>query len=231
VEYQTRNGRQSPRNSAFGQRIREDGLATDASGAVFRRRSTLLLPLRKRDPLSPDMGVSRGPDAMRKRTEPPLRLGPSGQRSLLYSVGAGQAPRVSGSARIPRLRVSQALKPSIIEVRIGCAFRRFDARDRQHPSVRRMNASGPIVIPPGQVVVYTVLLGGRSFGMYRHWQPVLSTYMAPLTTSRTTTSRLRPPRLAGGISGSTSQMTPQIESHTIRAVQAPSAGNMSSTTG
>jgi hypothetical protein len=32
-----------------------------------------------------------------------------------------------------------------------------------------------------------VLLGGRSLGMYRHWQPVLSTYITPFTTSRITT--------------------------------------------
>jgi hypothetical protein len=29
VEYQTGNGRQSPKNTAFGQRIREDGLAAN----------------------------------------------------------------------------------------------------------------------------------------------------------------------------------------------------------
>ncbi len=47
-----------------------------------------------------------------------------------------------------------------------------------------------------------MLLGGKSFGIARHWQPVLRTYMTPFMTSRTFTSRLRPPRLAGGISGS-----------------------------
>ena len=46
-----------------------------------------------------------------------------------------------------------------------------------------------------------MLLGGKSFGIARHWQPVLRTYMTPFMTSRTFTSRLRPPRLAGGISG------------------------------
>jgi hypothetical protein len=49
----------------------------------------------------------------------------------------------------------------------------------------------------------TVLRGGRSFGNAAHWQPVLSTYITPLTTSRTSTVRLLPPRLAGGINGST----------------------------
>ena len=40
-------------------------------------------------------------------------------------------------------------------------------------------------------------------GCARHWQPVLRTYISPLTTSRTSTVRLLPPRLARGISGST----------------------------
>jgi hypothetical protein len=48
-----------------------------------------------------------------------------------------------------------------------------------------------------------MLRGGRSFGIARHWQPVLRMYISPLTTSRTFTVRLLPPRLAGGISGVT----------------------------
>jgi len=46
-----------------------------------------------------------------------------------------------------------------------------------------------------------VLRGGRSFGIAAHWQPVLSTYISPLTISRSSTVRLLPPRLAGGING------------------------------
>ena len=47
-----------------------------------------------------------------------------------------------------------------------------------------------------------VLCGGRSFGTARYWQPVLSTYINPLTTSRRSTVRQRPPRLLGGMQGS-----------------------------
>src|SRR3990172_8296162 len=50
---------------------------------------------------------------------------------------------------------------------------------------------------------HPVFWGGKSLGKARHWQPVDSTYMMPFTISRTTTSRLRPPRLAGRISGAT----------------------------
>ena len=48
---------------------------------------------------------------------------------------------------------------------------------------------------------WTVLRGGRSLGIARHWHPVLRMYIAPFTTSRTSTPRLLPPGLAGGISG------------------------------
>ena len=44
-----------------------------------------------------------------------------------------------------------------------------------------------------------MLLGGRSLGIYRHSQQLLITYIKPFTTCRTITSRLQPPRLAGGI--------------------------------
>jgi hypothetical protein len=47
-------------------------------------------------------------------------------------------------------------------------------------------------------------LGGKSFGIARHWQPVERTYIRPFTTSRIFTLRLPPPRLAGGINGLTS---------------------------
>jgi hypothetical protein len=46
-----------------------------------------------------------------------------------------------------------------------------------------------------------VLRGGKSFGNDAHWQPVLRIYISPFTTSRSTTVRLLPPRLAGGING------------------------------
>ena len=46
-----------------------------------------------------------------------------------------------------------------------------------------------------------MLRGGRSLGSAPHWQPVLKIYITPLTTSRTSTERLLPPRLAGGING------------------------------
>jgi hypothetical protein len=39
--------------------------------------------------------------------------------------------------------------------------------------------------------------------MYRHWQPVLRMYITPFMTARMSTRRLPPPRLAGGINGST----------------------------
>src|SRR6516162_3699630 len=35
--------------------------------------------------------------------------------------------------------------------------------------------------------------------MYRHWQPVLRMYITPFMTARMSTTRLPPPRLAGGI--------------------------------
>jgi hypothetical protein len=47
----------------------------------------------------------------------------------------------------------------------------------------------------------TVPRGGRSRGRCRHRQPVSGTWSGPFTTSRTTTERRRPPRLAGRISG------------------------------
>jgi hypothetical protein len=46
-----------------------------------------------------------------------------------------------------------------------------------------------------------VLRAGKSFGSAAHWQPVLRMYITPLTTARTSTVRLLPPRLAGGMSG------------------------------
>src|SRR5258708_11918927 len=54
--------------------------------------------------------------------------------------------------------------------------------------------------------------GGRSFGTARHWHPVLKIYMIPFITSRTSTWRLLPPRLAGGINTSTSAHSSSVRS-------------------
>ena len=50
--------------------------------------------------------------------------------------------------------------------------------------------------------LYTVCQGGRSCGSIRHGHPVRSTYTMPLTISRISTVRGRPPGLAGGSKGS-----------------------------
>ena len=50
--------------------------------------------------------------------------------------------------------------------------------------------------------LYTVCQAGRSCGSIRHGHPVRSTYRMPLTTSRVSTVRGRPPGLAGGSKGS-----------------------------
>ena len=57
-----------------------------------------------------------------------------------------------------------------------------------------------------------MLRGGRSFGIARHWHPVLKTYMIPFITSRSSTWRLLPPRLAGGINGSISAHSSSVRS-------------------
>src|SRR3982075_1936148 len=57
-----------------------------------------------------------------------------------------------------------------------------------------------------------VLRGGRSFGIARHWHPVLKIYIIPFITSRSSTWRLLPPRLAGGINGSTSAHSSSVRS-------------------
>jgi hypothetical protein len=56
-----------------------------------------------------------------------------------------------------------------------------------------------------------VLFGGGSFGSACHWHPVEKLGDA-LRTSRTFTSRRRPPRLAGGIIGSTSARSACVRS-------------------
>jgi len=63
-----------------------------------------------------------------------------------------------------------------------------------------------------------VLRGGRSFGSAAHWQPVLSTYINPLMTSRTSTVRLLPPRLAGGITGATKAHSSSVRSLGYRSL-------------
>ena len=57
----------------------------------------------------------------------------------------------------------------------------------------------------------TVLLGGKSLGSARHWQPVLRMYITPLITSRIATRRLPPPGLPGGISGSISAFAVRLD--------------------
>ena len=53
---------------------------------------------------------------------------------------------------------------------------------------------------------------GKSLGIARHWQPVLKTYIRPLTTSPTSTVRLLPPRLAGGMCGPISAHSSSLRS-------------------
>src|SRR5258707_1921031 len=75
-----------------------------------------------------------------------------------------------------------------------------------------MNAIERPVVAPQVEIACTVLRGGRSFGIARHWHPVLKTYMIPFITSRTSMWRLFPPDLAGGISGSTYAHSPSVRS-------------------
>jgi len=56
------------------------------------------------------------------------------------------------------------------------------------------------------------LRGGKSFGIARHWHPVLKTYMIPFITSRTSTWRRLPPRLAGRIKAPTSAHSSSVRS-------------------
>src|SRR3981081_4544285 len=67
----------------------------------------------------------------------------------------------------------------------------------------------------------TVLRGGRSFGIARHWHPVLKIYIIPFITSRSSTWRLLPPRLAGGINGSTSAHSSSVRSLGYRNERRP----------
>ena len=58
----------------------------------------------------------------------------------------------------------------------------------------------PVIVP--KVKIFEPRAARRQIlGNARHWQPVLRMYIRPFTTSRTSTLRLRPPLLAGGISG------------------------------
>ena len=47
---------------------------------------------------------------------------------------------------------------------------------------------------------------------FAHWQPVLRIYIRPLTTSRMSTVRLLPPRLAGGMGGATNAHSSSVRS-------------------
>src|SRR6185436_5041102 len=69
-----------------------------------------------------------------------------------------------------------------------------------------------VVAPQVEIVVHRAAGGGRSFGIARHWHPVLKTYMIPFITSRSSTWRLLPPRLAGGINGSISAHSSSVRS-------------------
>src|ERR671912_1086768 len=62
----------------------------------------------------------------------------------------------------------------------------------------------------------TVLRGGRSFGSAFHWHPVQSTSKMAFRTSRTSTVRGRPPRLAGRINGATSAHSASVRSLSYR---------------
>src|SRR5262245_65881821 len=75
-----------------------------------------------------------------------------------------------------------------------------------------MDAIQRAVVAPQVEIVESVLRGGRSFGIARHWHPVLKIYMIPFITSRTSTWRLLPPRLSGGINGSTCAHSSSVRS-------------------
>jgi hypothetical protein len=57
-----------------------------------------------------------------------------------------------------------------------------------------------------------VLFGGRSLGQGAPLTPVLKTYITPFITSRTSTVRLLPPGLAGGITGATCAHSSSVRS-------------------
>ena len=108
------------------------------------------------------------------------------------------ASKPCGSMRSPFFGAFHAL--AVDDAGGGARFARrfFPALDVE----RMMNAIERAVPAPQAEVIVHGASGGRSLGNARHWQPVLSTYITPLTTSRMLTRRLPPPRLAGGISGS-----------------------------
>ena len=64
-----------------------------------------------------------------------------------------------------------------------------------------------------------MLRGGRSFGNAAHWHPVERMYIRPLTTSRTSTLRLLPPRLACAISGAISAYSSSVRSLGYRSLR------------
>ena len=68
-------------------------------------------------------------------------------------------------------------------------------------------------VPTPQIKIIVQRRAWRQvFRIARHWQPALRMYIRPLTTSRSFTVRLLPPRLAGGICGSTSAHSSSVRS-------------------
>src|ERR671912_2093587 len=73
----------------------------------------------------------------------------------------------------------------------------------------------------------TVLRGGKSFGSAFHWHPVQSTSKMAFRTSRTSTVRGRPPRLAGRINGATSNHSASVRSLSYRRPRRSAAARWS----
>ncbi len=71
---------------------------------------------------------------------------------------------------------------------------------------------GAVLLPAGEVVVHGAARGHVLGGVWPHWQRVLRIDIRPLTTSRTSTVRLLPPRLGGGINGATSVYSSSVRS-------------------
>ena len=86
---------------------------------------------------------------------------------------------------------------------VGLASR--EASSTTAPGRRLMDAvERAVPAPQIEIIVHLVERGGKSWHIARHWEMVLKTYIKPLTTSRTFTVRLLPPRFPAGMSGSDS---------------------------
>ena len=77
---------------------------------------------------------------------------------------------------------------------------------------RVMNALQRAVPFPLIKIIMQCAARRQVLGIARHWQPVLRIYISPLTTSRTFTVRLLPPRLAGGMIGATCAHSASVKS-------------------